>query len=147
LPDCGLEVAVQRCGDLVPDLCAALDQPAATPHESPQHPHPVVTDPDRGDRPAASRSARTLASTLSVFTRVADRAHLLGVREHHLGDLRLEEPGDRQRIPSRLHHDQVGRREALREQLKQLRRSGQPTGGARAGGVSDRDLTMVAMHV
>jgi hypothetical protein len=53
----------------------------------------------------------------------------------------------RQRIPSRLHHDQVGRREALREQLKQLRRSGQPTGGARAGGVSDRDLTMVAMHV
>jgi hypothetical protein len=51
---------------------------------------------------------------------VAGRAHLLGVREHALGDVRLEDPGDRQRVAGRLQHDPVRRREAPPEQRKLL---------------------------
>jgi hypothetical protein len=84
---------------------------------------------------------------LSVFTRVADRAHLLGLREHDLADMRLKDLGDRKRVAGRLENHPIIRRDALREQLQLLRRRRDPSGRARSAAVSDRDLAEVAIHV
>lgn len=40
------------------------------------------------------------------------------MREHDLSHVRLEDPGDRQRVTGRLKHDAIVAGEALREQLK-----------------------------
>jgi hypothetical protein len=53
---------------------------------------------------------------------VADRPQLPGVGEHHLADVSLQDPQDRQRVAGRLEHNPVVRAKALGEQLKLLRR-------------------------
>ena len=81
-----LEVAMQHRGDLVLDLRAALDQPAAARHQPAQHPAALVADPHRRDQVGGQQVGEHLGVDLvGLHARVADRAHLLGVREHDLG--------------------------------------------------------------
>jgi hypothetical protein len=130
------------------DLRAALDQSAPARHEPTQHARAVIADPHVRDQVGGEQIGKHLRVDLvGLHTRVADRPDLLGVGEHHLADMRLQDPGDRQRVARGLHHDAVVRSEALREQLKLLWRCRDPHGRPRAAAVGDRDLTEVAMHV
>jgi hypothetical protein len=65
----GDEVALQHRRDLVLDLRATLHQPTPPRNQPSQRADPLISDPDLGIRSAASRSANTRASSLSVFTR------------------------------------------------------------------------------
>src|SRR4051812_18863420 len=69
------------------------------------------------------------------------------MRQHHLGDMRREDPGDRQRVARGLQHHPVARRQARREQLEPVAARRDPTRRPRPAALADRDLAEVAMHV
>jgi hypothetical protein len=143
-----LEVPVQHRRDLILDLRPALDQAAAPGHQTAQHPTALIADPDLRDQAGREQvSQDPCVDLVGLHARVADRAHVLGVRKHNFGDMRLEDPRNRQRVAGGLHHDTVRRRETPREELKLLRRRRDPSRRSRPPAVGDRDLAEVAMHV
>jgi hypothetical protein len=54
---------------------------------------------------------------------VRHRPDVAGVGDEHAGDVRLEDPGDAQRVAGRLQRNVVVRAHALREQLQLLGRA------------------------
>jgi hypothetical protein len=70
-------------------------------------------DHTAGRKPAASSSHKVFASTLSVLTFDSAIAQLARIGDHHLPDMRLENPRDPKRGPGRLErHLIVGRHSA-----------------------------------
>jgi hypothetical protein len=103
-----LEVALQHRRDLVLDLRAALDQAAPPRDQAAQGPHALIADPDPGDQVGGQQlGEHARVELVGLDARVADRPHLLGVREHDLGDVRRNEPCDGERVASRLEHHAV----------------------------------------
>jgi len=78
---------------------------------------------------------------------MADRPHLLSVSEHHLGDVRLNDPRDGQGVAGRLKDDAVVRREARDEESEILRRGCRTSGRTRPSAVGDRNLAEVPVYV
>ena len=70
----------------------------------------LVADPDAGTRSGGEQLGQhARVELVGLDLRVADRPQPLGLREHHLGDMRREDPRDRQRVARRLeHHPIVG---------------------------------------
>ena len=101
-----------------------------------------------GTSPAASSSASTLRVELvGLDLGVADRPQPLGMRQHHLGDMRRQDPGDRQRVARRLQHHPIGRRQAGGEQLQAVATRRDPARRSRRPALTDRHLAEIAMHV
>jgi len=61
--------------------------------------------------------------------------------------MRLDDPGDRERVPGRLEHDLIIGGKASGEQLKRRRRRLDPPGSAHLTALCDRDLAEVTVHV
>jgi hypothetical protein len=109
------EISFLRPGRLLHELPAARDEPT-------QQPRPLVTEPDTRDEIRGEQlGQRAGIDRVRLHLRLRDRTHLARVREHHLTDVRRDDPRDRERVACRLEHDPIVRAETLREQL-QLRR-------------------------
>ena len=78
---------------------------------------------------------------------MADRPHLLGVGEHHLGDVRCKDLRDGQGVAGRLEDHAVIRRQAAGEQSEFLGAARHPASRARPATVGDSDLAEVAFYV
>jgi len=122
------EVAVQGGRDLVLDLRAALDRPAPARHQPTQHANPVIADPHRWNQIRGQQIGQHLGVDLvGLDPGVTDRPHLLGMRKHDFAHVRLDDPGDRQRVAGRLQHHPVITSQTAREQLQLLRRGRDPS--------------------
>jgi hypothetical protein len=121
---------MQHRADLVFDLCATLNQPAARRNKPTQHPRAFVTDPRArsSPRPAGRRAPwrrSCRSSPARGRSRTAWHARARPRRQWR------EDPGDRQRVAGGLHHEAVRRRQALPEQLQLLGRRRDLSGRSR----------------
>jgi hypothetical protein len=139
---------VQHRRDLVLDPGPPLDQPASARNQPTQHPAALITDPDPGDQPGGQQIGQhARVDLVGLHARMADRPHVLRVRQHHLGHMRRKYARDRHRVARRLQHHAISRRQAPREQLKLLRRARDPPSRPCPAAVGDSDLTEVAMDI
>ena len=89
------EVAHQHGGDLVLGTSAGAHQLRASGGQAAQHAGLFVADPDARDEISGEQFGQGARVELVVFDLgVADRTDLHRVGDHHLGDERLEDPGD-----------------------------------------------------
>jgi hypothetical protein len=88
--------------------------------------------------------ARVAPVRLRRLRRVLDR---LRVGEHDAIYVRLDDPGDRQRVPRRLQYDLIVCGKAPGEQLERRRRRLDSPSAAHLTALCDRDLAKVAVHV
>jgi hypothetical protein len=142
------EVSHEHRRHLVFDTGALAHELRAPGGQPTQHTRALVGDPhprDQVDRQQLSERAGVKAVVLDLG--VADRADLHRVGDHDLGDMRLEDPGDRQRVARGLQHDAIGWRQAAGEQLQRLWRRVDTARRAGLAAVGDRDLAEVAMDV
>lgn len=124
-----LEVSHEDAGYLVLDAGALTHQLRAPRREAPQDAGALVADPDARDQIDGQQLGECARVEAVVFDLgVADRANLHRVGDDDLGDVRLEDPRDRQRVASRFQHDAIGGHQAAGEQLQCLRRRVDPTG-------------------
>ncbi len=118
---------MQRGRDLVLDLRAPLHQAPAARNQPAHRPGALVAHPHGGDQIGGQQVGQDpRVDLVGLDLRVADRPHLLGVREHDLSHVPLKDPRDGQRVARRLHHHAIIRGEALREQPELLGRRPHP---------------------
>jgi hypothetical protein len=116
--------------------------------QPPQRARALVGHPHHGDQPGGQQLGQHPGvEAVGLDLRVADRPQPLGMRQHHLGDMRSQDPGDRQRVARGLKHHPVARCQAGREQLQAVASRRDPARRPRPAALADRDLAEVAVDV
>ncbi len=101
-------------------MCLA-HQLRAPGRQAPQRAGALIAEPDARDQIDGQQLGQGAGVEAVVFDLgVADRADLHRVGDHDLGDVRLEDLGDRQRVAGGLHHDPIIGSQAAGEQLERL---------------------------
>src|SRR5262249_13515850 len=135
-------------GDLVLESASLAHQLRTTRGETTQDPRLLVCLPDSRQQPGREQLCkRARVEAIRLHLRVADRPHLQRIRDHHLSDVRGQDPRDRERVPGRLERDPIVTAEAASEQLQLARARPDPPGRASLSPVRDRHLAEVAMDV
>jgi len=143
-----LEVAVQRCEDLVLAPRTSHDEVRATPGTSTSRPRVLVRQPRVLEHPGRQHlRERSGVVAVGLLLRLRDRCELTSVDDHDLCDVRADDPRDRQRVPRRLERHPVIRSELLGELLDRPRPGADPRPVRDLPSLADRDFTEVAVHV
>ena len=107
----------------------------------------LVRRPHLGQEAGREQPRERTRVALVRLRRLGRVPHGLRVRERNTADVRLDDPGDRDRVPGRLKHHLIILVKALREQLERGRRRLDPASTADLATLHNRDLAEVAMHI
>ncbi len=142
-----LEVADQDRVHLVLLACALPHQLRAAGDPSTQDTRPLVRRPDLGQKAGREQLRERACVELVRLRRLRCTLDSLRVSEHDAAHVRLDDSGDRERVPGRLEHHLIIDGKALREQLERSRRRLDSPNAADLTTLCDRDLAEVAVHV
>jgi hypothetical protein len=132
--------------DLVARPRAAAHQLRAPRDPAAQDPGLLVADPGARQHPGSEQLGQHLrVDAIVLDLRVRHRTHVARVGDQDRAGVRLENPGDAQRVAGRLQRKVVIGAQALREQLQLFGRAGDAARGADLAVLADRDVAEVAM--
>jgi hypothetical protein len=121
---------------------------AASAEPTAQRARVLVRHPAHGQQVGVEQlGERPRVEPVGLHARLGDRLEVLRAGHHHPSDVRLEQPGDPQRVTRRLKRHLIARRQAVGEQPQCFGRRRDAPSRAHPPVLADRDLAEVAVNV